>query len=679
MPTKESRKQYAFFCALFCAVLALVAALPLSFLHFPSSKAAAENAKGTGNFTNLVVFVKFQGEEEFVDDRYGKDVPVREVVENSYTRAAYSVQDYYARASQGKVQMQTQYLFAPDGGSLTLAHSRGYYCEKDDSNPEGYESGEYALRLAELRADWANAIEGALREGARPSDYLGKTTFSLDGLDKNGDGYADALTVIYKYSNQYSVSWKGCLWNYQSYYSGVTFQEGERPITSNAYFQYTANFTRLYTDERGCTFASLNTLIHETGHIFGLKDLYNSNSSSPVYYMSAMANAISPVPQGLSSKEREALGWLEDDQVVTLREEGTYELAVTADQATGVLAYKIPLQSKNKTVYLEYRDFTSDAQRYDKQAKTVYDADGNLMRPITIRSGLVCYLADSDVRFPSNLYAYAPYWSYEVLGGTYATKTDAALSVGESRYLSSRLSVEVLSIENGKLIFRLSGSDFSNERVHAPLEIDETPSTCQMQGVRAHYRCDVCNKYFLDEACTKETTLAALRLPFAAHSPSVLKGVAPTCQSGGYTDGEFCSVCKEVLVERTPIAALPHSPSAWITVREPTPEQDGLAVVECTDCHTDLETKPLVYIPPDNSGSSDSSSSSDSSGSSEPPDSSIPDDSSGVPKPPESSGTFESPDTSTPSRGCSSQALAFGGVWGLAATFAAIALRRKRR
>lgn len=37
--------------------------------------------------------------------------------------------------------------------------------------------------------------------------------------------------------------------------------------------------------------------------------------SSAVYYMSAMAKHMSPIPQYISSKEREALNWLSQNQI----------------------------------------------------------------------------------------------------------------------------------------------------------------------------------------------------------------------------------------------------------------------------------------------------------------------------------------------------------------------------
>ena len=43
------------------------------------------------------------------------------------------------------------------------------------------------------------------------------------------------------------------------------------------------------------------------------------------------------------------------------------------------------------------------------------------------------------------------------------------------------------------------------------------------------------------------------------HTPEVIPGKAPTCAEPGFTDGEKCSVCGEILKEQEPIAQLPHT------------------------------------------------------------------------------------------------------------------------
>lgn len=271
--------------------------------------------------------------------------------------------------------------------------------------------------------------------------------------------------------------------------------------------------------------------------------------------MSAMAKAISPVPQYISSKEREALGWIGDENVLKIRSPGTYSVNVTSDGVeNGVICCKIELEGGLKTAYLEYRDFESGANRYDSQIKEVYNADGALIKGLTLKSGLVCFLVDRDTKFPNNLNTSGSYWNYEVLGGTFATKSDAALGVGESQYLSANVEVEVLSIENGKLTFKVIGNGIEGGHVHSISKIDGKPSTCAEKGNVEHYFCKECGQCFFDE------------------------------------NGERWLSDEDVAVP-----LIPHTPGDWIVDREPTPTVDGERHKECLACFEVLTTEKIKF------------------------------------------------------------------------------------
>lgn len=75
------------------------------------------------NFTNLIVFARFADESEFVNDKY-EGVPVRQIIDNSYNTATYSVGDFYRNASADKLWMNSVYLYK-ENGSVQLPHERG--------------------------------------------------------------------------------------------------------------------------------------------------------------------------------------------------------------------------------------------------------------------------------------------------------------------------------------------------------------------------------------------------------------------------------------------------------------------------------------------------------------------------------------------------------------------------
>lgn len=111
-------------CTFFGFLISMCLLLNVGFSSLSVKGAAAGNTEQTSdsNFTNLIVFARFADENEFVNDIY-QGVSVREIIDNSYNTAYYSVGDYYRNASSDKLRMNSLYLF-DNGGSLQLKHER---------------------------------------------------------------------------------------------------------------------------------------------------------------------------------------------------------------------------------------------------------------------------------------------------------------------------------------------------------------------------------------------------------------------------------------------------------------------------------------------------------------------------------------------------------------------------
>lgn len=575
------------------------------FCSISFSVAHAEEISTVANFTNLIVFAKFYGETEFIGDSCGNRSTVATITNNCYDKAEYSVSDYYRKVSNGKINLNNLYLFI-NGESITLSRERGYYCTKSDDNSIGYEQSEYYIRLNELKQDWSDAINLALNSGATITDFEKKNAYPLSELDKNNDGYIDSITIIYKYSDKYSVSWSDCLWNYQAYSNYLELDCSGKTITSNAYFQMTANYNYVYSDSNSIEFVSLKTMIHETGHIFGLKDLYKTTSVSPVYYMSAMANAISPIPQYISAKEREILGWLDENNVAYIQKSGDYTINVTnSNKIDGIICYKRDIPELNKTLYLEYRKFDGDVNKYDTQQKNVFNQNGEKIKGLSLKSGLLCFLIQKDTLFPNNLYSQSNNWNYQVLGGTYNTKSDAALSIGESIQVGSDLSITVKNLTDNNLTFSISFSEEqeSENCNHSLKKIDYSDPTCVDKGNIEYYYCDLCNKYFLKDGT--EISLSDTFLDFADHTEVVLAETQSTCTKHGLTAGKKCSVCNKILLAQTEKPLLNHTEGDWIIDKESTYYTDGEKHIECVNCKTILQTQTIPKKEPDNDESND--------------------------------------------------------------------------
>lgn len=570
---------------------------------------AGEVGAESFNFTNLIVFCKFAGESEFINDSYG-GCTVKQITENNYSLADYSVKDYYEKVSAGKVKMQSLYLYDKSGGSITLSNSRGYYSEYDEnSNPVGYTSAELSTRRAELQQDWATAINTAISNGATLSDVGGTKSCDFSELDKNGDGRIDSLTIIYKYSTEFSTSWSAVLWNYQSIYTGVEINTKGKTITSGNYVIMSANYSGVCTDKNGVKFSSLKTPIHEMGHTFGLKDLYKSesNSNRGVYSMSAMANALSPIPQFLSAKEREALGWLDSSNVQEITMAGSYTIGVTTSNVpTGVICYKINVPSKNRTLYLEYRKFDDETNKYDNQNKVgVKDSSGGDLKGTTaLKSGLVCFLVDNDVTFPDNLHSSG--WQYEVLGGTQSTKVDSARNVeDESLLVTTNLEIKVTEMTDTALTFTVSGTDISAEHSHNLTKVEKVNPTCTKEGNIEYYTCSSCNKYFSDSLGQNEIELKDTTLEKLPHNLTKVEKVEPTCTTVGNIDYYNCSECNkcfsdslgqnEITLKSTELVKVPHIESGWIVDTPATPTQNGHKHTECTECGTPINSETIYW------------------------------------------------------------------------------------
>ena len=570
-------------------------------------------------FTNLLVFARFAGESEFINDVYA-GCSVRDVVNNTYNKSVYSLSGYLNEVSRGKVKMRTLYL--TDGGSsLELTGRRGYYAQKDDTNPDGYEAGGGATRMYDLKRDWTSAVLDALARGNKPTDADGKT-YDYSVLDRNADGKIDCITVIYAPSPVgISAGWGSPLWDYRDYCSMVSLTGSGKTYVSGEYVQLTFSYksgenVALYKGEDGLPIVSVGKVYHEAMHVFGLKDLYRSDLSSAVYFMSLMGKPMSPVGQYVSVKERESLGWLDSSEVVAMPSAGEYTLSVA--HGTGVVGYKVDLPS-GKTLYLEYRRFDDNANKYDSYEKTVYSCrdDQPLKLVKSFKSGLVCYLVNTDTRFPSNIGTSGRVWNFEVVShGTSSTRNDSAVGLNESLDIAGGVRVEVTGMTGNSLTFRIDG-DVWNAHVHNLEKVAAKPAGCFEDGNIAHFRCAECGKLFSDEAGKNEITAESVIIPAVHEYGALIPEKPATCTEKGKRAHYECRSCGRLFDEykrETTAAALEipvdntaHEYGALIPEKPATCTEKGKrAHYECRSCgrlfdeHKRETTAAALEIPIDN-------------------------------------------------------------------------------
>ena len=439
---------------------------------------------------NMAIPIRFDGEDEYLNEKVTEtnDITNIELIDNTYNKSEYSVREYYRAVSNQTLNLRTVYLTENDNKftSIKLAHTRGYYSPKTDENPEGYTTDKEYRRL-ELLRDWSDKVQEAVYNGAKLKNMAGEE-IGFDKLDSDNDGYIDAITVLFTPTDaKYASSWDGGtipLWAYHTINNRITIKTAKGTLTSNRYNQAPIqNDPVSIYKEAGSDiyFVNNKTLIHEMGHIFGLLDLYTaSGKSEPVCFMSAMAKALSPVVQFMTSREREAVGWLDADNITPITKAGEYTLPPTKDKRQdGTVAYTLELPNNHK-LYLEYR-YVDDREinRFDLNAQNrkIYNLLGNYVSANGLKkSGLLVCDSDMSVRFPKNLSGVT---QLSAIGGQYNTRIDAPMSVGEDiTYGGYTISVTELTKE--KITFNVSGKEIDGEQ---PTEQPENTGKPTANGV----------------------------------------------------------------------------------------------------------------------------------------------------------------------------------------------------
>ena len=108
-----------------------------------------------------------------------------------------------------------------------------------------------------------------------------------------------------------------------------------------------------------------------------------------------------------------------------------------------------------------------------------------------------------------------------------------------------------------------------------------TDPTCTEVGYTTHV-CSVCNHTYNSD------TVAA-----NGHTEVVGAAVAATCTTTGKTEGKHCSVCNEVIVAQTEVAALGHNYGDYVYNNDATTDADGTETATCSRCG-EKDTRPAA-------------------------------------------------------------------------------------
>ena len=119
-----------------------------------------------------------------------------------------------------------------------------------------------------------------------------------------------------------------------------------------------------------------------------------------------------------------------------------------------------------------------------------------------------------------------------------------------------------------------------NPAMHELEHYDATEATCTEEGNLEYWQCANCEKYFLDEECSKEAAWEDIEIGSNGSHDYVEEVTEPTCTEQGYTT-YTCSACGDSYVDNY-VEALGHSYDAVDTAATCT--EQGYTTYTCSAC-----------------------------------------------------------------------------------------------
>lgn len=285
---------------------------------------------------NVVCFVKFADQ---ADNAWEHGFDYYEAMFNSTEEGANSVRKYFSDMSYGKMDWESTLVLT----EYVDSHTRGYFCEKSDANPDGYTSLDlmFDFRTKTLVKDMCAFLSDKIADDVT--------------LDADNDGTVDNIVIVFNGNSDTGAS--KMLW------PANNTAPAARLKGLNV-----GNYLKVFDGANGyksLVAQKLNTgvLCHEMMHTLDAYDLYTSGASNlePVNVWDLMSDN-QRKPQGLSAYMRMRYGadygeWLPESEIVTLGEAGVYGLLPVSSTEGGNVAYKIvPDSGKGEYFMIEYRD-----------------------------------------------------------------------------------------------------------------------------------------------------------------------------------------------------------------------------------------------------------------------------------------------------------------------------------
>ncbi len=362
----------------------------------------------TGQFNNLVIFIKFADDPEFASP-----ITLYDNIFNVTENNANSMKNYFLAASYQQLSVDTSFFPAPNGTvvvAITDINPRAYYRVYSNTNPLGYDENDDNERTQREQQMLARAVAAVADQ--IPAD--------LD-IDGDNDGYVDNTCFIIQGAPD---GWAELLWPHRwVLYAANATIHGAQVWDFNFQLEFS-----LYSE-------GASVLAHEMFHSLGAPDLYRYNDTTidPIGSWDLMCSNQNP-PQHMSAWMKYKYGeWLPEPPLIT--ESGTYTLSPVASSSTNNI-YRIPSWKNNEYYVLEYRH---PAGFYDDNLPG---------------TGLLVYRQDNRYDGnasgpPDELYIYRP--------GANNTTTQGSLSMAAFSLQNGRTEMNETTVPNGFTRDNLTG------------------------------------------------------------------------------------------------------------------------------------------------------------------------------------------------------------------------------
>ena len=227
--------------------------MPQFFDRESESQTAPQAVPPSGTVKNLVILCKFSDHTEGDHTRAQNDYDVlfNQIGGDGTLAPTGSVKDLYLENSYGVMTLQSTVV-----GWVTLPHTEAYYADGDDG------TGTYS---------YPNNAQGMVEDALNLIDPL----IDFSQFDNDSDNYIDAIDIIHSgYGAE--TGGGGGYWIWSHRWSLWALPGGEW-TSAEGVKVYDYHTEPALWGTSGTNIVRFGVIAHETGHFFGLPDLYDTN------------------------------------------------------------------------------------------------------------------------------------------------------------------------------------------------------------------------------------------------------------------------------------------------------------------------------------------------------------------------------------------------------------------